>query len=521
MARQQLKDYVFTPGNAQFASALSGYNVTIGGKWNIYNTVATTQKGLAGYVPLAVNDGQYSMPIFADASFSIVPTPTSETVTGTNALNTNTDISYLAGSTNTLPIGTVTGQKKLLINLNDASQVFLPLGPAPGILTATDVNAIAVTDPSTVYIGGNTLDFGSGAMSIVRWNPQAQTYSFAGAGLPVTICNSITSVSSTNIFAGLDNPSGNGGIYKSDGTTWSLVGNGVSSPGGASAVYATYFDSAANNLYVGGNFEQVNGTTVRSIAIYNTVSNIWSTALGSLVGGGVSIRAILKVGIDVFVGGSFTKIGPTLMNSIGKWDTSNNTWSPLGTGLTGGICNALGTDGTYLYVGGSFTGAGGVAHTANFARYNIIGNTWSSITTANAQCSAITVTTTDVYIGGSFTDISSVPNTAGIARYDIALSAWNALGTGINDSNNCTALATDAFLNLYVGGDYSIINGTNINSIAYYSTTNQTVVSLNPLLRNGVTYTIMTFKRKYSTILLCYNGTAWVIIQTNPYVLFT
>ena len=66
--------------------------------------------------------------------------------------------------------------------------------------------------------------------------------------------------------------------------------------------------------------------------------------------------------------------------------------------------------------------------------------------------------------------------------------------------------------------------GNNINIIAYYSTTNQTVISavLNALLRNGATYTTMTFKRQYSTILLCYNGiNAWVIIQTNPFVLFT
>jgi hypothetical protein len=490
---------VFTPGNAQFASALTGYNVTIGGKWNIYNTVATTQKGLAGYVPLAVNDGQYSMPIFADASFSIVPTPTSETVTGINALNTNTDISYLAGSTNTLPIGTVAGQKKLLINLNDASQVFLPLGPAPGTLTATDINAIAVTSPTTVYIGGDTLKFGTEDNAIVRWNPQTLTYSSAGTGLPLPppTCNSITSVSSTNIYAGLANLVNNtgGGIYNSNGTTWSLVGNGISSPG-ASFVYATYYDDASNNLYVGGNFEKVNGTLVpvHSLAVYNTLSNTWSTLLGNVVGSGLIVRAILKVGTNVFVGGRFTQIGPTPMNSIGKWNILTRTWSALGTGLTGGTCNALGTDGTYLYVGGSFTGANGVANTANFARYNItlITPQWSSIGTVSGECSTISVTPTDVYIGGSFTDTSGVPNTAGIARYDIALSTWNALGTGINDSNNCTALATDAFLNLYVGGDYSVINGTNINRIAYYSTTNQTVVSLGSLLRNGAIYTIMT-----------------------------
>lgn len=517
---------VFTPGNAQFASALAGYNVTIGGKWNIYNTVATTQKGLAGYVPLAVNDTQYSMPIFADASFSIVPTPTSETVSGTTAINTNTDITYLSGTTNSLPIGTVAGQKKLLINLNGNTQVFSPLGPAPGALTATDINAIAVTDPTTVYIGGDTLNYGSGVNTIVRWNPQTQSYSTAGTGLPSTICNSITSVSPTNIFAGLNNPISNtgGGIYNSNGTAWTLVGNGVSSPG-ASFVYATYYDSTSSNLYVGGDFEKVNGTSTsaRSLAVYNTGTSTWSTALGNVGGGTLTVRAILKVGTDVFVGGDFTSIGGTTLGSIGRWN--GTIWQQLGTSGLSGVCNTLATDGTYLYVGGSFTSADGVANTANFARYNIAGNTWSSITSAgqlNAQCSTITVTATDVYIGGSFTGVNGVANTARIARYDLALGTWNALGTGLNN-NNCTALATDEFLNLYIGGDYIGISGNNINKIAYYSTANQTVISAvaGALLRNGATYTTMTFKRQYSTILLCYNGSAWVILQTNPFVLFT
>jgi hypothetical protein len=527
----------FIPGNAQFASALTSYNVTIGGKWNIYNTVATTQKGLAGYVPLAVNDTQYSMPIFADASFSIVPTPTSETVTGTTAINTNTDISYLSGSTNTLPIGTVAGQKKLLINLNTNVQTFSPLGPAPGALTATDVNAIAVTSPTTVYIGGQSLDVsGLVTNSIVRWNPQTQTYSSAGTDLPVTICNSITSVSPTNIFAGLDNPYGNtgGGIYNSNGTSWTLVGNGISSPSTvASFVYATYYDDVSNNLYVGGDFERVNGTvtSARSLAVYNTVTGTWSTALGD-IGGFTTpriVRAILKVGSVVFVGGDFTSIGGTTLGSIGRWD--GLSWQQLGTsGLIGAdtnTCLAMATGGTYLYVGGIFDSADGIPNTANFARYDISENEWSSITNitpVNGPCRAITVTATDVYIGGSFTLVNSVLNTARIARYDIALETWNALGTGIADANNCTALATDAFLNLYIGGDYTGISGNNIDRIAYYSTSNQTVVSavVGALRRNGATYTTMTFKRQYATILLCYNGiNAWVIVQTNPFVLFT
>lgn len=522
---------VFTPGNAQFASALSGYNVTIGGKWNIYNTVATTQKGLAGYVPLAVNDGQYSMPIFADASFSIVPTPTSETVTGTNALNTNTDISYLAGSTNTLPIGTVAGQKKLLINLNGPSQGFSPL--ANNALQISTLNTIVVGSPTTVYVGGSSLSTLSiPATNILRWNPSTSSYSsFGGSGLPNTQCYTIKYISPTEIYAGIEeNTPGGGCIYRWNGTIWSLIGNGVNAPGNA-IVYAIEYDTTSNNLYLGGTFQTVNNTSTPSagIGVYDTSNNIWSTALGNVTGGTSRVRAILKVGDNVFVGGNFTNIGGTPMNSIAKWDTSNNVWSALVGGLSGvgsgDGCRALGTDGTYLYVGGSFTDASGVANTANFARYDISNNIWGSITTSgqlDGQCNTIAVTPTDVYIGGQFTLVNGVTGTQRIARYDLALSTWFPLVTGIFNLS-CNAIAIDAVSNLYAGGSFTLVGTQSIEYITYYSSTNQTVVSavVGALLRNGATYTIMTFKRQYSTILLCYNGSAWVIIQTNPFVLFT
>ncbi len=467
------------------------------------------------------------MPIFGDGTFSIVPAPTTDTVTGTTPINGNTDITYLNGSVNTLPAGTTLGQKKLMINVSLNAETFSPL--ASNTLTATDVDAVAVADSTTVYIGGNTLNIGAGATNIVAWNPVSQTYS--SVSLPSSdICYVIIAPSPTNVIAGIRNPNTTGGgLYQYNGVTWSLLGGGVSSPG-TSFVYALYYDSVAQNLYVGGDFQRVNNNTqtVRSLAVYNTGTSTWSTSLGSVAGGTFEVKAIVKVGTKVFVGGNFTSIGGTPLNSIGYWDTGTLSWNVLGPGPTTGIagtCNALGTDGTYLYVGGAFTSAGGVANTANFARYHIASNTWSSITPAGVldfQCSAITVTDTDVYIGGSFNLVNGVANTVRLARWNLDGETWNALGIGITDGNNCTALATDALKNLYIGGDYGTINGQTINNIAYYSSTNETVNTVtNGFLRNASTYTTLTFKRQYSVISLCWNGTEWVIVEDNQYVIKT
>jgi hypothetical protein len=73
------------------------------------------------------------------------------------------------------------------------------------------------------------------------------------------------------------------------------------------------------------------------------------------------------------------------MNNIARWDGSQ--WQPLGKGVSGhgpwipndypfAAVNALLLDGTNLYVGGSFTNAGGVA-AKNVARWN--GTEWSAL----------------------------------------------------------------------------------------------------------------------------------------------
>jgi hypothetical protein len=460
------------------------------------------------------------MPIFADASFSIVPTPTSDTASGTSAINANTDITYLQGTTNTLPIGTVAGQKKLLINLNTATEVFSPL--ASNALSAAIVNTIAVGSSSAVYIGGSDLQKVSvpsiSPTNIVVWNPTTSTYtSLGGSGLPNNQCYTIKYISPTQIYAGIQEDEGC--IYRWNGTTWSLVKNGVNAPG-TTIVYAIEYDNSTNKLYVGGNFQTIDIPTISSngIGVYDISANTWST-IGGVTGGTATVYAILKVGGDIFVGGNFTDISGTPANSIARWN--GTSWSALVSGLTGGDCLALAHDGTYLYAGGSFTSASGVANTAKFARWN--GASWSSVgIISGGDCNTIVTSATDIYIGGGFTSINGNTNLQRIARWDGT--AWNALGTGITN-NECNAIAIDATSNLYFGGTFTDVNGqtNNIKYIGYYSSTNQTVVSAvsNALLRNGTTYTTLTFKTQYSTILLCYNGTEWVIVQYNPFVILT
>ena len=100
----------------------------------------------------------------------------------------------------------------------------------------------------------------------------------------------------------------------------------------------------------------------------------WST-LGS---GRVDfVRALAVVGHDVYAGVAFISAGGVTATNIAKWD--GTAWSALGSGLNdvsglGGNANvkALAVSGSDLFVGGSFTIAGGKA-SPYLARWNLAG----------------------------------------------------------------------------------------------------------------------------------------------------
>jgi hypothetical protein len=113
-------------------------------------------------------------------------------------------------------------------------------------------------------------------------------------------------------------------------------------------------------------------------------------------------------GPALFVGGDFPKAGTQdPANNVAKWD--GTTWTTLGGGTNGPVDSMTVYDdgsGSALYVGGSFTVAGGVA--ANrIARWN--GSSWSAVGSGTSG-SVLAFATFDVhdhsgpalYAGGDF-----------------------------------------------------------------------------------------------------------------------
>lgn len=144
-------------------------------------------------------------------------------------------------------------------------------------------------------------------------------------------------------------------------------------------------------------------------------------------------------------------------------------WSGMGTGGSGASLGVLAfaraMDGS-LYVGGDFTGMGGVANTGAIAKWN--GTAWSALTSSlNAAVNTLAMAQngTTVYVGGVFTNADGIANADRIASW--SGSAWSALSTGANDTVNALAVGPDGIL--YAGGNFTNIGGVAINRIAKWN----------------------------------------------------
>lgn len=252
--------------------------------------------------------------------------------------------------------------------------------------------------------------------------------------------------------------------------TWDgTVGN----PGMNNSIFAlTVFDDGAlANLYAGGSFGSAQGMAASSLARWDGFS--WTEVGGGVANGVVTALAVNNVaGTDrLFVGGLFTEVGAAIpAGRIGEWDGS--TWNTLSGGVNGTGVLALEVFGGDLYVGGSFTTAGGVPAT-NIARWD--GTAWTAVG-PGLDASVHTLEVHDdgsgdaLYAGGFFFSGGMF-----ISRWDGM--AWTPLGTGVNNGVR-TLLSHDDGSGpaLFAGGDFTTAGGLPVNHIAKWDGVDWSVV---------------------------------------------
>ena len=272
-------------------------------------------------------------------------------------------------------------------------------------------------------------------------------------------------------------------IARWSGSAWSMLGgpSGTGTTAGVNAL-VTWDDGSGEVLYAGGDFMAVGGVLVNSVAKWD--GTVWSALSGpSGTGASGSVLALATWddgnGEALYVGGIFSTAGGIQVNNIAKWDGAS--WSALSgaseTGTVGPVW-ALATwddgSGESLYAGGDFGAAGGVL-VNSVAKWD--GTVWSALSGPSgtgASGSVLALATWDdgngeaLYVGGSFSTAGGV-SVNSIARWNGA--SWSALvglsGSGTDGNVRALAVWNDGSgAALYAGGDFVTAGGVTVNSIA-------------------------------------------------------
>ncbi len=320
----------------------------------------------------------------------------------------------------------------------------------------TTVDAIGLNG-TDIYVGGLIRRTGSPNTQLAKYNGTAWT----------SLASSLNGSARTFAFIGTDVYVGGSfersggigignGILKYNGTTWSALGSGTEL--GSHTVSAIYV--SGNTFYLGGDFQLAGGVGARNIATL-TDGTTWGTPFPG-TGVDAQVNAIAVSGTDVYVGGTFITAGSVTANRIAKWNGVTQTWSALGSGISGfntdnSSISGLGVVGNKVYAGGTFSTIGGISAN-NIAVWN--GTTWAPLGSGlNGRVFAMVTKGDDVYVGGDFT------TAGGVAAPRIA--KWNGTAwSGLNSSTLPNSVVSMAFMgnDLYVG-----IPTTTIANAAYFS----------------------------------------------------
>jgi Secretion system C-terminal sorting domain/Domain of unknown function (DUF5122) beta-propeller len=344
-----------------------------------------------------------------------------------------------------------------------------------------------VTDGTSTYVGGQF----------------TQVYRFSGEGASISTTTGLADLNYPNVQGAIKSVSdGSGGWFlvisnatggfvngspkngivhiNSNGSldmTWNVAvtgGNGI-----------TDIVSSGTDLYIGGTFTSVNGTTRNGLAKIAIATGVVNASWNPSVTG--DIRTLALDGTNLYVGGLFTSISATSRNNLAKialsTGTVDATWNP---NLNGGVGRLL-IIGTDIYVGGGFSGANSVNgnttrnYLAKFSKTGagVVDATWNPNPTNGTGVGINDLATngTDIFVAGSFSNIGGAPSQSVVklnTNNGNADTGWTVTfdGTGINVVSSLQISGG----NVYLGGVFTQINATQCQSLGRVSTTNPATV---------------------------------------------
>ncbi len=265
---------------------------------------------------------------------------------------------------------------------------------------------------------------------------------------------------------------------------WSALDEGVN---GVVRALAVFDDGSGEALYAAGGFTTAGGATAERVAKWDGTA--WTPVGGGLQGAMFGHAYALAVfdpdgpgalAPRLFAGGLFNAAeGNPAAAFLAQWN--GTAWSRVGMGVNGAVFSfaALEQDAgplpRSLYIGGSFTTAGGAA-TSRVARWD--GAAWTTFATGpNDSVNALAVHDEDgdgpatpaLFAGGIFFNAAGLAETVGIARWDG--SVWSSVGGGVGGAVSAlTTFDEDGGgpnpPRLFAGGNFTTAGGAMIRRVA-------------------------------------------------------
>ncbi|MCA9988225.1 MAG: DUF11 domain-containing protein, partial [Anaerolineales bacterium] len=215
-----------------------------------------------------------------------------------------------------------------------------------------------------------------------------------------------------------------------DGANWTPLGTDSGGSGNGVNNNVRALAWLNTTLYAGGDFTTAYNSNSSSLSVGRIAS--WDGASWSGLGSGLNnrVNALLLQENHLYVGGSFTTAGGQTASRLARWDGTG--WAVLGAGTsaTGNGVNgivdslALSEDGLALLVGGAFSQAfdddGNSSPAANLASWEINGHSWSALAGGlDGEVRALAATGSDIWTGGLFTRADGAPSTY-VGRWQVA-----------------------------------------------------------------------------------------------------
>jgi hypothetical protein len=314
---------------------------------------------------------------------------------------------------------------------------------------------------------------------------------------------------------------------------------GTAANGVGNNVYATYYSSADNYLFVGGDFQLLfnlspsNYKNSHNVAIIDRTASQWITTPSPVPKLNGQVRTIKQLNAtNIYVGGDFTGLsgGNQDFNYIARWNITNSLWYSFVTnsviGMNGAVYDIKVNDTTSLFIGGAFTSAG--ATTLNrIGLYDVSSNSWTQFISLGGSDVGVNGTVRniyyrgaglDAYICGEFTATTgsslSVNRVAEINTSNQTFQIKNVSGThtGLNDITNAILYSGSK---VYFGGQFTNTAPTSdkpMSRIASYNLSSSVPVILTTTTAgfldtdDSTTYSQIILPVQYKAVTVIYNA---------------